>query len=133
MDRVDRIFWGAGEIGSGPTRLRSVSAVISSIVARAPSLAAGRAVRIQQLTGAHPFPARLRARRKLNALLDNPPYDTFAQSGRLVVTEGNAIDQDRIIADLVALAGELDVREMAVDRWGAVGFLTRLQGARLPR
>jgi hypothetical protein len=42
-----------------------------------------------------------------------------------VVTDGNAIDQDRIIA--VALARKLDVREIAGDRWGAVGFLTRLQ------
>jgi phage terminase large subunit-like protein len=49
-----------------------------------------------------------------------------------VVTEGNAIDQDRIITDLVALCGELEVREIAVDRWGAVGFLTRLQEHGLP-
>jgi hypothetical protein len=46
------------------------------------------------------------------------------------VTDGNAIDQD--LADLVALAGELDVREIAVDRWGAVGFVTRLQEHGLP-
>lgn len=32
----------------------------------------------------------------------------------------------------MALAGELDVREIAVDRWGAVGFLTRLQEHGLP-
>jgi phage terminase large subunit-like protein len=63
---------------------------------------------------------------------DNLPYDDFKESGRLVVTEGDAIDQDRIIADLVALAGEIDVREIAVDRWGAVGFLTRLQEHGLP-
>lgn len=64
---------------------------------------------------------------------DNLPYDDFKESGRLVVTDGNAIDQDRIIADLVALAGELDVREIAVDRWwGAVGFVTRLQEHGLP-
>lgn len=62
---------------------------------------------------------------------DNLPYDTFAESGRLVVTEGNAIDQDRIIADLVELAGELDVREIAVDRWGAVGIPDAATRARL--
>ena len=31
-----------------------------------------------------------------------------------MITKGNAIDQDRIIADLVALCGELDLREIAV-------------------
>ena len=48
------------------------------------------------------------------------------------MTDGNAIDQDRIIADLVALAGDLDVREIAVDSWGAISFLTRLQEHGLP-
>src|SRR5919202_923989 len=32
---------------------------------------------------------------------DNLPYGSFEASGRLVITEGNSIDQDRIIADLV--------------------------------
>jgi phage terminase large subunit-like protein len=63
---------------------------------------------------------------------DNLPYDAFKESGRLVVTAGNSIDQDRIVADLVELCGELDVREIAVDRWGAVGFLARLQERGLP-
>ena len=45
---------------------------------------------------------------------DNLPYDAFAESGRPVVTEGDAIDQDRLIADLMALCGELDVREMSL-------------------
>lgn len=63
---------------------------------------------------------------------DNLPYAEFEASGRLVVTDGNSIDQDRIIADLVDLAGELAVREIAVDRWGAVGFLNRLQDRGLP-
>ncbi|MBR0651172.1 terminase large subunit [Roseomonas terrae] len=63
---------------------------------------------------------------------DNLPYAEFEASGRLVVTDGNSIDQDRIIADLVDLAGEVAVREIAVDRWGATGFLNRLQDRGLP-
>ena len=63
---------------------------------------------------------------------DNQPYAAFAASGRLAVTEGNSIDQDRIIADLAGICAELSVREIAVDRWGAVGFLTRLQERGLP-
>lgn len=63
---------------------------------------------------------------------DNLPYAEFEASGRLVVTEGNSIDQDRIISDLVELCAELEVREIAVDRWGAVGFLNRLQDRGLP-
>lgn len=47
---------------------------------------------------------------------DNQPYDAFEAAGRLVVTEGGVIDQDRIIADLVDLCGELEVKEIAVDR-----------------
>lgn len=63
---------------------------------------------------------------------DNLPYADFEASGRLVVTEGNSIDQERIIADLVDLCGDVAVREIAVDRWGAVGFLNRLQDRGLP-
>lgn len=73
-------------------------------------------------------PAEQYARR----VAENQPYAAFAESGHLVVTDGNCIDQDRIIADLVEMCGDLDVREIAVDRWGAIGFLTRLQERGLP-
>jgi phage terminase large subunit-like protein len=63
---------------------------------------------------------------------DNQPYAEFEASGRLAMTEGNAIDQDRIVSDLVELCALLDVREIAVDRWGAVSFLARLQERGLP-
>jgi phage terminase large subunit-like protein len=65
-------------------------------------------------------------------IADNLPYDKFQESGRLASTGGGVIDQDRIISDLVELCAELDVREIAVDRWGAIGFLTRLQERGLP-
>lgn len=63
---------------------------------------------------------------------DNLPYDAFKASGHLEVTGGSVIDQDRIIADLAELCADLDVQEIAVDRWGAIGFLTRLQERGLP-
>ncbi|BBK33771.1 phage terminase large subunit-like protein [Stella humosa] len=65
-------------------------------------------------------------------IAENAPYAAFKESGRLVVTDGAVIDQERIIADLVELCSDLDVREIAVDRWGATGFLTRLQERGLP-
>ncbi|MGY4800150.1 terminase large subunit [Teichococcus aerofrigidensis] len=63
---------------------------------------------------------------------DNQPYAAFQESGRLVVTEGNSIDQDQILRDLVELCAELSVQEIAVDRWGALNFLQRLQERQLP-
>lgn len=63
---------------------------------------------------------------------DNLPYEAFRESGRLILTDGNSIDQARIIADLVEICSDLDVREIVVDRWGAVGFLNQLQDRGLP-
>lgn len=62
----------------------------------------------------------------------NLPYARFKESGRLTVTEGNVIDQDVILNDLVDLCAELDVKSIAIDRWGATGFITRLQARNLP-
>jgi phage terminase large subunit-like protein len=63
---------------------------------------------------------------------NNLPYARFRESGRLTVTDGNVIDQDVILQDLVELCGELDVKTIAVDRWGATGFIQRLQERNLP-
>ena len=65
-------------------------------------------------------------------IADNLPYAEFQASGHLAVTEGNSIDQDRILSDLVELCTELDVQEIAVDRYGAISFLYRLQERGLP-
>jgi phage terminase large subunit-like protein len=48
------------------------------------------------------------------------------------VTPGNVIDQGVILNDIVELCNELDVRNIAVDRWGATGFIQRLQERNLP-
>ncbi len=63
---------------------------------------------------------------------DNLPYAEFEASGRLVVTEGNAIDLSRIIADLVDLCAEFAVEEIAIDRYGAVSFMQNLIERNLP-
>lgn len=65
-------------------------------------------------------------------IADNLPYNSFAESERLIMTEGGAIDQGRIIGDIVDIAAELDVREIAVDRYGAMSFMANLMDRGLP-
>ena len=63
---------------------------------------------------------------------DNLPYDRFLELGRLALTPGNAIDLRRILGDVAAICNDLDVRSIAVDRWGATGFMQQLQDLDLP-
>jgi len=49
-----------------------------------------------------------------------------------VATSGNVIDQDVILSDIGDICREIRVRKTAVDRWGAIGFMTRLTDRGLP-
>jgi len=60
------------------------------------------------------------------------PYAEWVERGELVATPGNVIDQELIEADIVELCSELDVKKIAVDRWGSIGFMTRLANRGLP-
>lgn len=60
---------------------------------------------------------------------DRVPYDAWARDGYITATPGNVIDHGRIIADIVALGEEVDIREIAFDRWGAVQVSQNLDGA----
>jgi phage terminase large subunit-like protein len=60
------------------------------------------------------------------------PYLDWQNAGQLVPTAGNVIDQELILGDIVALCAELDVRKIAMDRWGAIGTMTRLAERGLP-
>jgi len=61
-------------------------------------------------------------------LKDRVPYDVWIQQARIAATPGNVIDYDVIRRDINALREEVDIREIAYDRWGATQLATQLQG-----
>lgn len=59
---------------------------------------------------------------------DNVPYDTWANDGHLVATEGNVLDYDAIRAKLNDLFLEYDIREVATKRWNVTQLQSQLIG-----
>lgn len=59
-------------------------------------------------------------------------YDLAADSGDLVVTEGDVADHDAVYDYLMDLAQREDLREVAFDSWSAVHLTSRLTDAGLP-
>lgn len=53
-------------------------------------------------------------------------YEEWALGGAIRATEGDTIDDDRIVADVLELASQLDLRTVAYDRWGAGSIVQRL-------
>ncbi|GEO82607.1 terminase large subunit [Pararhodospirillum oryzae] len=62
---------------------------------------------------------------------DQADYMRMVKAGCLRLTEGNVIDQNVIFEHVLELAERFQVQEIACDRWGSVGFMTRLQDAGL--
>jgi len=60
------------------------------------------------------------------------PYAEWVERGELIATPGNVIDQEVIENDIAEICSELDIRKIAVDRWGSIGFMTRLGNRGLP-
>jgi phage terminase large subunit-like protein len=60
------------------------------------------------------------------------PYLEWLEAGELFATSGNVIDQDVMLSDIASICCEIQVRKIAVDRWGAIGFMTRLAERGLP-
>lgn len=50
---------------------------------------------------------------------DQVPYDTWARLGYLRLTPGNVVDYDFILAEIITLREQFDIREVGFDRWGA--------------
>lgn len=50
---------------------------------------------------------------------DGVAYRTWGEQGHLSMTPGARIDQKQILRDILELAKEFDIREIAVDRWNA--------------
>jgi phage terminase large subunit-like protein len=66
--------------------------------------------------------AELRERR------DRAPYKQWADQGCMILTEGNAVDYDVIIAKILADRSRYEIQEIAYDPWGATHLATRLMG-----
>jgi phage terminase large subunit-like protein len=60
------------------------------------------------------------------------PYADWVAAGELLPTPGNAINQDRIFSDVVTICGQLDVRQIGVDRFDTTQFMHQLQERGLP-
>jgi phage terminase large subunit-like protein len=58
---------------------------------------------------------------------DAADYQRWHRDGVLKLTPGNVIDQDAILEHVCELAERFAVQEIVLDRWGSVGFMTRLQ------
>jgi phage terminase large subunit-like protein len=59
-------------------------------------------------------------------------YDMAAESGKLIVTEGNVSDHDAVYDYLLKLADRTNLKEIAFDSWSAVHLTSRLTEAGLP-
>ncbi|MGE0714088.1 MAG: terminase large subunit, partial [Alphaproteobacteria bacterium] len=57
---------------------------------------------------------------------DRADYLRWADEGHLVLTEGNVVDHDAVVAHVVELAKEFRVREVAIDRWNSTAVSTAL-------
>ena len=62
---------------------------------------------------------------------DAADYQKMVADGCLKLTSGNCIDQDAIFEHVLELAERFNIQEIACDRWGSVGFMTRLQNSGL--
>lgn len=62
------------------------------------------------------------------ALRDRVPYPEWIQQGVITATAGDVIDYDVIRADINALGRQVEIAEIAIDRWNATQLATQLEG-----
>ncbi len=60
---------------------------------------------------------------------DRVPYDAWVRDGWMRMTEGNVIDYNVIVRDIIALGEQFNIKEIAFDRWGATLVSQQLEGA----
>ncbi len=58
---------------------------------------------------------------------DAVPYDVWVRQSLIRATQGNVIDYGVIIRDIVELGAQVNIREIAFDRWGAEGMRQELE------
>jgi phage terminase large subunit-like protein len=65
---------------------------------------------------------------------DRKPYRKWAEEGLLTLTDGNVVDYDKMRAFIAGIEGngglmqQIDIAEIAYDRWGARQLATQLMG-----
>jgi len=59
---------------------------------------------------------------------DKVPYTTWIKQGYIRVTEGDVVDYDQIREDIIQLAQQFNIKEIAVDRWNSTMLVTQLDG-----
>lgn len=60
---------------------------------------------------------------------DHVPYDGWARTGHLQLTEGNVVHYKAIESFIEQLGERFDIRQIAYDRWGAVQMGQNLEDA----
>lgn len=55
------------------------------------------------------------------------PYSLWSRQGYVTATPGGVIDPDFVIEEIAAICQELDVVEIAFDRWGSAYIISKLQ------
>ena len=60
---------------------------------------------------------------------DRVPYIAWARDGFVTLTDGNVIDYNRVLADIVALGKTYSIREIAFDPWNATATAQSLKDA----
>ena len=59
---------------------------------------------------------------------DKVTYETWGNQGYITLTEGNVIDYDVILRDVIVLGTIYNIQEIAIDRWGSTHMQTKLMG-----
>jgi phage terminase large subunit-like protein len=59
---------------------------------------------------------------------DRVPYDGWVRDGHMTATPGNVIDYTHITSEINRLGHEVEIREIAFDRWGAIQVSQQLGG-----
>jgi phage terminase large subunit-like protein len=59
---------------------------------------------------------------------DRVPYDLWERDGWVIATDGEAIDHDAIVEEILSLAERYRIAEVSYDRWGAASVQQQLAG-----
>ena len=59
---------------------------------------------------------------------DRVPYEAWIRESLVTATPGDCIDYDQIREDILEITKEINIRQIAVDRWNATQIVTQLEG-----
>ena len=76
----------------------------------------------------HTFPFIPKDNAQQRSHKDKVPYDVWMRQGFIEGSEGNVIDYDFIRKRIKEIGKDFNIKEIAVDRWGATQLITQLEG-----